>query len=106
MGRGVLLLYSLLQGPSPLAADIEEHDHRVHTKEQDQSAYTEEEDLRFRQFVTFGLELRKQFLGGRSRQRREARDPPGFYALPLPHLPRDVQGNLNSMQLVGRAPAP
>ena len=85
--------HPLLQGPSPLAASIEEPD---------PSTYTEEEDVRFRRFVTFGLELREELLGGRSRERREAGGAPGFYALPLPHLPQDVQGNLDSMQLVGR----
>ena len=71
-------------------------------------AYTAEEDTQFEQFVRFALDLREKFFeataGGRqekvfgsgsksrprdtSRQRRQTRSGPGFYALPLPYLPQ------------------
>ena len=97
-----------------------------------------EEDAQFERFVRFAFDLREKFFeatAGRqekvfgsgsksrpratSRQRRQTRSGPGFYALPLPYLPQvdndtkifsnsflrnpisqDVRSNLNSMQLV------
>ena len=72
--------------------------------------YTAEEDEQFEHFVRFALDLREKFFeaGGRqekvfgsatlrqtrpksrssSRQRRQNRSGPGFYALPLPYLPQ------------------
>ena len=72
--------------------------------------FTAEEDEQFEHFVRFALDLREKFFeaGGRqekvfgsatlrqtrpksrssSRQRRQNRSGPGFYALPLPYLPQ------------------
>ena len=68
--------------------------------------YTAEEDAQFERFVRFALDLRAKFFeaaeagggGGQekvfgssashSRQPRQTRSGPGFYALPLPYLPQ------------------
>lgn len=73
--------------------------------------YTVEEDAQFERFVRFAVDLREKFFeaaevegrqekvfgsagGGESRpratsrQRRQTRSGPGFYALPLPYLPQ------------------
>ena len=95
------------------------------------AGYTAEEDVKFKEFVKFGLALREKFFelgveqserksfgstqfsedvgGGEerkqgkvfeargrkngssvSRQRRQTRSGPGFYALPLPYLPQVI----------------
>ena len=64
-------------------------------------AYTTEEDARFEQFLRFALDLKQQVFGSKSRSKRQSGGEAGYYALPLPYMPQDVQANLGSMQMVG-----
>ena len=65
-------------------------------------AYTPEEDARFEHFLRFALDLKQQVFGSKSRSKRQSGGEAGYYALPLPYMPQDVQANLGSMQMVGQ----